>query len=228
VTTVSSPHEEALQVLTLISQTIPRKVRGQDAIMEMKNAGSSNWRQMEWIGFWFEYFVECEIIPKLGGARGPSFGSTEFDLKIDFVWDLKAHPSQKETLILNDQKAIRGCVQTHSGLGFIVVSGNVEYDDSMRSFKNWHDQLKGGKTKYELDRVARGAPSRRRKISFSPESVHCIWLEDSQAIDSALLSGWLKPFQENMRNSDGSPRTAKFQLDLSRVPSNNILASTKI
>ena len=96
-TPAPSPYEEALEVLNLISQTIPKKVRGQDAIMEMKNSGSCNWRQMEWIGFWFEHFVENQIVPKLGGARGPSFGSTEFDLKINFVWDLKAHPSHKKT-----------------------------------------------------------------------------------------------------------------------------------
>jgi hypothetical protein len=212
----------------MISLRIPKRINGQDAILAMKNSGSPNWRQMEWIGFWFEFFVEQEIIPKLGGARGPVIGSTEFDLKMDFVWDLKAHPNQSDTLILNDQNAIRNCVNSHSGLGFIVVSGSVQYDDEESTFKQWHDRLKGAKSKYEIERIARGAPSRRRKISFSPESVHAIWLQDSSEIGSALTTGWLKPFQENMRNSDGSPRTAKFKMELNRVPTHNILVSKEL
>ena len=36
---------------------MPNSVDGKTAILEMRDGGSPNWRQMEWIGFWFEYFL---------------------------------------------------------------------------------------------------------------------------------------------------------------------------
>ena len=223
-----SAYEEVLSLFDVLSKSVPKYVDGKNAVIEMKNGGSRNWRQMEWIGFWFEFFFEKNLIPVLGGTRGPTFGTTQFDFKKKYVWDLKAHPSEAKSLILNDQNAIKNCVISEKGLGFIIISGIAKYDNSKSEFKKWHDDLKGGTSAYEKNRVARGASSRRRKISFEPENLHALWFDDVSDINSAVRDGWLKSFQTDMKNSNGQPRPAKFQFNLDAVSKNNMIAEVKI
>ena len=223
-----SAYEEVLSLFDVLSKSVPKYVDGKNAVIEMKNGGSRNWRQMEWIGFWFEFFFEKNLIPVLGGTRGPTFGTTQFDFKKKYVWDLKAHPSEAKSLILNDQNAIKNCVISEKGLGFIIISGIAKYDNSKSEFKKWHDNLKGGTSAYEKNRVARGASSRRRKISFEPENLHALWFDDVSDINSAVRDGWLKSFQTDMKNSNGQPRPAKFQFNLDAVSKNNMIAEVKI
>ena len=146
----NSAYEELIIILNILESELPRFVDGKEAILEMRREGSRNWRQMEWIGFWFEHFVEQKVIPKVGAQRGPTYGTTEFDLQRNFVWDLKAHPLESRNLILNDQAAIKQCIQSESGLGFIVISGQTQYDDASQSFKIWHDAQKGGSSESKL------------------------------------------------------------------------------
>ena len=223
-----SAYEEVLSLFDVLSKSVPKYVDGKNAVIEMKNGGSRNWRQMEWIGFWFEFFFEKNLIPVLGGTRGPTFGTTQFDFKKKYVWDLKAHPSEAKSLILNDQNAIKNCVISEKGLGFIIISGIAKYDNSKSEFKKWHDDLKGGTSAYEKNRVARGASSRLRKISFEPENLHALWFDDVSDINSAVRDGWLKSFQTDMKNSNGQPRPAKFQFNLDAVSKNNMIAEVKI
>ena len=223
-----SAYEELITIFDVLETDLPRFIDGKQAINSMKDEGSRNWRQMEWIGFWFEHFVERQVVPKLGGSRGPTYGTTEFDLKKEFVWDLKAHPRESKSLILNDQEAIQECISMESGLGFIVVSGDAEYDDSTQAFKKWHDSIKGGVSNYEMDRIGRGAPSRRRKISFSPKSLHAIWFSNLTDLQEAVIQGWLKSFQTNMRNSNGKPRPSKYQLELHAVPQKFLIAESNL
>ena len=217
--------EEFLEISLLIKPIIPRFVDGKDAITTMKQNGSPNWRQMEWIGWWFEYFVESEIRPALGNTLGPKFGNTTFDIKLKYVWDLKAHPMHKDDLILNDQKAIQECTITNDGLGFIILEGEVLYDDDQESFKNWHDSIKGKQSKYVDERIARNAPSRRRKKSFKPSSLFGIWIDSIETLENGLKTGWVGDFQKDMRNSNGNPRKAKYKFNTSKIPTENIVAN---
>ena len=38
-----------------ILKKFPKIIDGKDAILEMKEGNSKNWKQMEWMGFYFEY-----------------------------------------------------------------------------------------------------------------------------------------------------------------------------
>ena len=220
--------EEFLKVATLAKPLLPKTIDGKKAILEMKNGGSRNWRQMEWIGWWFEYFVETEIKPMLDNEVGPKYGNTTFDLRMKYIWDLKAHPNNKKDLILNDQEAVMGCVQENGGIGFIIVEGDVEYDDDKESFKNWHDKIKGGESEYVKARIARNAPSRRRKISFSPTDIQGIWIDSLETLVQGQISGWIKGFQKNMRNADGKPRRPKFKFIPEMVPHKNIVGKINL
>ena len=220
--------EEFLKIALVAKPLIPKFVDGKEAIMEMKNGGSRNWRQMEWIGFWFEFFVETQIKPTLGNTVGPTYGKTTFDLQLSNVWDLKAHPNHLKYLLLNDQQAVKSCIKEKGGVGFIVVDGLTEYDDENETFKKWHDALKGKQSAYVKSRIARNAPPRRRKVSFQPKSILGIWINSVDELNQGELDGWISGFQKDMRNSNGNPRRAKFKFDTTRIPAHNRVGEIEI
>ena len=161
---------------------------------------------------------------KIGFSAGPSFGRTQFDLLIEHVWDLKVHPENASSrMILNDQEAVDSCIEAWGGFGFVVVVGNAEYDES-GAFKAWHDVLKGGTSKYEKDRVERGAPSRRRKIAFAPTGIKALYFSSRSDLERGLNERWISLFQTGMRNSNGNPRRAKYQIDLGKTPAEFVVA----
>jgi hypothetical protein len=208
---MTNPAQDAREILNQLSSTLPPIIDGKSAIEQMYDGGSRHWKQMEWIGFWFEFFVEKELMPALNATRGPRYGMTEFDLKTDYVWDLKAHPESNSSLILNDQEAVGKCISENGGLGFIILHGEAKYDET-GEFKAWHDAKKGKRSAYENQRIADGRPSRRRKVSFTPTKATAVFLENSSALEDALRQGWLKSFQEGMRNADGRPRRSKYMI----------------
>ena len=220
--------EEFLKIALVAKPLIRKFVDGKEAIMEMKNGGSRNWRQMEWIGFWFEFFVETQIQPTLGNTVGPTYGKTTFDLQLSNVWDLKAHPNHLKYLLLNDQQAVKSCIKEKGGVGFIVVDGLTEYDDENETFKKWHDALKGKQSAYVKSRIARNAPPRRRKVSFQPKSILGIWINSVDELNQGERDGWISGFQKDMRNSNGNPRRAKFKFDTTRIPAHNRVGEIEI
>jgi hypothetical protein len=222
---VGKPAHEAEIILSNLVEVMPDHIDGRDAIVEMKDGGSPNWRQMEWIGFWFEHLFNSHLKTRLGVSIGPSVGRTTFDLVMNHVWDLKVHPqnSTSRNLILNDKEAVDSCIEQFGGFGFVVVVGNAEYDES-GEFKSWHDHLKGGKSDYEVERVRRGAPSRRRKAGFHPQSVEAVFFERRDDVSRGLDERWLSYFQMGMRNSNGVARRPKYQINLDKTPFDYVLA----
>jgi len=219
---------ESLKVFAVLDEIMPATLDGKEAILQMRAEGSPNWRQMEWIGFWFEHIVEQHVRPALGGRSGPTIGRVTFDLQIEKIWDLKVHPDEAGSrAILNDQEAMHLAVKDFRGIGFIMVSGSATYDSGDGSFKAWHDTLKGGQSAYEENRIKRGAPSRRRKIAFSPTGASAIWFPSEVALADGTREGWLKEFQRGMRNSNGVPRRPKYQIDLAKIPDQLVIAKTK-
>lgn len=219
-----SEYEDILKDLLPI---IPKKITGKKAILQMKEEGSTNWRQMEWIGFWFEHIVKQTLADEPEILQHSKYGNTKFDLVRNYTWDLKVHPNQAKSLILNDLVAIKECLKQQKGLGFIILSGDVEYDiDS--SFKNWHDELKGGVSKYETERVKRKAPSRRRKVSFTPTSIEAFWFHSFSEIESCLAAGILAEFQAGMRNSNGVLRLPKLMIKKIELLTNFRIATKEI
>ncbi len=168
---------------------------------------------MEWIGFWFEYFVDEVFLTESTGLTGPKFGTTQFDMMLSEPWDLKAHPADVKQVILNEKSAVDACVSEYGAVNYLLISGETTYDDDDQSFKKWHDALKGGVSKYEQGRLAEGRPSRRRKVSFSPTHLFAFRLE-RDSLDEALQNRTIGYFQAGMRNSNGKPRNAKYSLKI--------------
>jgi hypothetical protein len=217
---VNAPAEEGRLLLRSFAKHLPAVIDAKDAILSMEKGGSKHWRQMEWIGFYPEFWFEENLATKLGTKRGPHFGNMSFDLQRQHVWDLKAHSTgttgTSNWAPLNDIEAIRGCINAHGGVGFLVLSGPCTYDED-GSFKKWHENLKGGPSDYSKRIASRGATSRRRKTSFTPNHLIAFRFSSLDEINRAKREHWLKGFQEGMRNSNDNARRAKVMVDLANI-----------
>jgi len=194
---------------------MPAIWEGKKAILEMKDADYPHWRQMEWIGFYFQFLCDTKL-SSIMEIPGPKYGRVEFDGFSEIPWDFKAHPEKNakgqvsNSVIVNDRLATVQAIKKFGGAGLILAIGEAVYNDQDRSFQIWHQELKGGLSNYEKERILRKAPSRLRKVAFKLKEIDLVLLDDE-------MIKQLSSFQEGFRNSDGSPRNAKVLLDLENI-----------
>jgi hypothetical protein len=190
---------------------IPRRWDGKRVILEMRDADFPHWRQMEWIGFYFQFLCERYLSPIMQ-IPGPKYGKVEFDGFLTIPWDFKAHAmnTSSHQVIVNDSLAISAGIREHGCVGLILALGTVEYNDERRTFQRWHNALKGGISDYEKARIKRGAWSRLRKVSLDLQQISFIQITDETLVKSGS-------FQSDFRNSNGRPRKAKVLLDLEKL-----------
>lgn len=201
--------------LTELLAEMPAEWEGRQAILEMKNAGYPHWKQMEWIGFYFQFLCDTKL-SSIMEIPGPKYGRVEFDGFSEIPWDFKAHPTknikgqENRSVIVNDRLATAQAIKEFGGAGLILAIGEAIFNDQNRSFQIWHQEQKGGFSNYEKERILRKAPSRLRKTAFRLSEIDLILLDDK-------IVKRLGSFQEGFRNSDGSPRNAKVLLDLDNI-----------
>ena len=173
--------------------------------------------------FYFEFLCEKHF----GGIidmPGKKYGNTTFDSFCEISWDFKAHAANttNHTVITNDAEAIVNTINDHGYYGLILAIGEVEYNDKERTFKRWHDELKEGISKYEVNRINRGAMSRRRKTEFVLSEIYFICFNSETLLE---CSG---TFQKGFRNSDGSPRRKKITVNIRKIPDASLIATEEI
>ena len=208
-------------IKNLLFNNFPSNWDGKHSILELKTASEADgqnhgWKQMEWIGFYFEWKARKILINNLGGSTGPRFGSVVFDYQYQGIWDFKSHPNNQtaEWSYLNDVQSVNECIDEHGHLGWIIADGRADYDNT-GDFKIWHDRLKGKISGYELERIRRGARSRKRKKSFFLENIYIIEFTALSRVKGAMQQGWLRnDMQAGQRNADGSSRNAKYGINL--------------
>lgn len=201
------------EICQAIHQALSRELHqfwdGRESILFMKDNGCRNWRQMEWPGWFFQF--QCErILSRLCGFQipGPAYGRVQFDGLYTFPWDFKVHTNNAGQPLVptNGYQEMMQALKTYEKIGFIIACGEADFDNN-ESFKRWHDLQKGSTSAYEQERIRRNAPSRRRKVSFSLQSIDFIF------VDPGTI-GYCGRFQAGMRNSNGTPRNAKVMLNL--------------
>lgn len=192
-------------------EKIPRHWDGKKSILEMKSAGFNQWKQMEWIGFYFQFLCE-NLLKDILKIPGPKYGNVRFDGFKKIPWDFKAHAINTSThqIIVNDSEATAQAIKDYGSVGLILALGEVKYNDEKRSFQKWHEKLKGGKSKYEIERIKRGAWSRLRKVEFNLKQISFIKINDAVLIKCGS-------FQRDFRNANGKPRREKVLLDLEKL-----------
>jgi len=213
--------KETLSLVSDILKTIPKIWGGKESILDMKNNGGKHWKQMEWIGWYFEFlcqrylkdFMEFEKI---------RYGRTSFDGFLEVPFDFKTHISNSKVKesVINDTEAILKAFDQYGYFLIIMVLGNAKYNDKDRTFQNWHEKIKGGKSKYELERIKRKAPSRLRKTKFEVEEI-LIFKFDKNTMKKC------KGFQTGFRNSNGNPRRPKVALNPDLLTNNEIIKRIK-
>ena len=192
-------------------KTVPSQWNGKDVIVEMKESGYPHWRQMEWIGFYFQFLCEKHL-KGLFQFQTPRYDKVSFDGFCIIPFDFKAHAinTSSHQVIVNDSVAISQGIREYGAVGLILALGEVVYNDADRTFQKWHEELKGGLSKYTQERIKRGAWSRLRKQSFALKQISFVEITDTTLIKCGS-------FQENFRNSDGRPRRKKVLLDLEKL-----------
>lgn len=208
--------DDTLEILCPLLSKVPKNWDGKKSILEMKENGAKNWKQMEWIGWFFEYWCQNNLNSVMEMPFGKKYGNVSFDGFLKIPWDFKSHAIESGNIIpVNDHEAISNAIIEYGCVGLILVIGSVSYDNLEGDFKKWHDNLKGGKSNYELARIKRGAISRKRKIDMSVSKIHFLKIDN----DLLTKSG---SFQKNFRNANGNERREKVSLDLNEINSHII------
>ncbi len=189
---------------------LPTYWDGKSSVLELKEA-KFNWKQMEWIGFYFEFKVK-QCLQSVCGIPGDKYDRVEFDLKKEINWDIKASAIKTDNhrIILNDMSAMNRSVKNYGHHGEIIGLCDVEYNDEDRSFQKWHTELKGGLSKYEKRRMAIPTSiSRYRKSSARLiEIVYLVFSESDLRKLDVMRQG---------KNSNNKPRPPKYSLNLERI-----------
>ncbi|MCX8027156.1 MAG: hypothetical protein N3A62_04800 [Thermodesulfovibrionales bacterium] len=192
-------------------QTIHKFWDGKESILEMKEAGYPHWKQMEWIGFYFQFICEKNLRCFMD-IPGPKYGNVQFDAFKHIPWDFKAHAmnTSSHQIIVNDSEATANGIRQYNAVGLILALGKVQYNDEDRKFQAWHESIKGKISEYTIHRIKRGAWSRIRKVSFELKQIAFIKIRDETLIKCGA-------FQQDFRNANGSPRRSKVLLDLEKI-----------
>lgn len=183
------------------------------AVAEMRANEWPHWRQSEWPGFYFEYREFA--MGKGEFVRGPRFGNVVFDLQSKLVWDLKVHVDGKNRVPLNDQEAVRDCINQTGFIGWMILTGSATYASD--EDRQWHTDFKGGLTPYAQSNRTLGKNKRRIKGTFAPESIVAFGLAGLSNLERAMEEGWIVDFKQG-KNADGLPRRPKFMVKLSEIP----------
>ncbi len=215
----TTPPNTALRAVKALAVELLGEWDGKNCI-EFLRKHNYNWKQMEWIGWYFEFRAKQILKDALGGGPGPSIGNVVIDFAIaGEPWDFKAHPSKRNDgwIYLNDVEAVDTCAAHLGGIGWIIAVGEAAYDTD-GSFKAWHAELKGGESAYEAERKRRGAASRKRKTSFRCTHFLVAKVASADQIKAATDAGLLKAnMQAGQRNADGKPRRSKYGIHMSRA-----------
>jgi len=213
--------EESINSISEHLKKIPKEWDGKESILDMKNNDGKHWKQMEWIGFYFEFLCERHLKDIIEFHK-IKYDNTSFDGFLEVPFDFKTHiqNSKVKDVVINDKEAILNALRDYGYIIIIMALGKAEYNDLDRSFYRWHEEIKGGKSKYEKEREERGAWSRLRKMGFDTEKI-VIFKIDKETLKKC------KSFQENFRNSNGSPRRPKFSLNPKKLNKEEIIAEIK-
>jgi hypothetical protein len=176
----------------------------------MREAEYSQWAQDEWAAFYFEFLGLPALINTFGG--GPrEYGNTRFDYGLGHPWDLKVHMASASTAPLNDCAAIEKALADGSGVGFLVLTGDVEYDDG--EFRAWQRAYRQRFGKVAKQRLAPPKYARKSKPTFSPRLLEAFYIQDAAALREAVEGGVIKVMKQGAQTS-GAPRRPKYALEL--------------
>lgn len=182
----------------------------------MRDEGCSNWRQMEWIGWYFQHLCDTRL-NTVFTIPGEAFRDKKvsFDGNAEgYNFDFKAHAwmtasgKYQPRTVLNDKESMDESVERHGRHGLLLALLKCEYDHD-GDFKKWHESIKGTASKYVRDGISSGRVSRKRKIHAHVEKyvVLTITKENIHRL----------PLMNQGKNSNGKPRMPKYGINLQDI-----------
>lgn len=209
--------ELASKIKTAFSY-LQREWDGRECIEEMRQSGyNTGWKQMEWIGFYFQ--MKCEhLLRDTFTIPGESFrgGNVEFDGSAEgYNFDFKAHSAfdpngkPKPLTILNDKMSMEQSIDAHGRHGLILAQLRCTYDHD-GAFRDWHQRIIGKQSNYVLEGQLTGRRSRVRKVSARVERLLVLTITKDNLP--------YLPVMKQGRNSNGAQRFPKYGLDTKYLP----------
>lgn len=196
---------------------LQREWDGPTCIEEMRDNGyNTGWKQMEWIGFYFQMKCE-ELLKEYFIIPGDSFrgGNVEFDGKSEgYNFDFKAHSAfdtkgkPKPRTVLNDKLSMEHSIQANGRHGLILAQLRCNYDTD-GSFRRWHQEIIGAKSDYVKEGERTGRRSRIRKVSAKVEKIVVLNITKENLHHLPIVN--------QGRNSNGAPRSPKYGLDSNKL-----------
>lgn len=158
--------ESKLALSEITSKERTAQIRAAKAILRGELSESkTNWRQTEWAGWHFENLIVNSGESSFGGD-GKAYGRSVLDTTIDvggkrLPLDVKTHSMNDRhgkancTILLNDQDAVKQCIEDYGVYLILVAKAKCEYDMS-GDLKKFHNSIK--------DRVSTPSLSGRKRV----------------------------------------------------------------
>lgn len=229
---LARPEDEGDALAAALLAKLPPRWDGRKAVKWLADRRLRGANDNEWQGFYGEERAKLVLASAFTPRLDPPtvrYGNTVFDYALNFVWDIKVHtevqvfgdrikPGKNETL-LNDDRASRDCIR-EQGLGFLIVSGAAEMDES-GEFVEWHRQFKA-RMRGRAAAPSNSGISRTRKAAFDTICVESFWVPNTEALDAAILGGALKvrPIGRQAprrAGGGGAPRADKLEMRMRRA-----------
>lgn len=196
-------------------------MEGRACVVEMFAADYSQWAQDEWAAFYFEFRGLPALVNTFGG--GPrKFANTRFDYSLGHIWDLKVHMAYSGAAPLNACEAVEAALDAGTGVGFLVLTGDVAYDDG--AFREWQRDFRSAHGKSARPRATPSAYTRRSKPAFTPTALEAFYIPDAHELEQAMAGGSLRVMNQGAQTS-GKLRRPKFTMDLVKARYSGLLVS---
>ena len=124
--------------------------------------------------------------------------------------------SKTKWIILNDKNATDRIVKDEKGIGFIIAKTIFSFD--------LDGKLKEWRNKFENKIAKKTGPGKTRilKTNGNIQEFFAVIIKDKNEIDKAVKNGWIDIFKQG-RNSNGSTRSLKYQMNMEKIPQENIV-----
>ena len=206
--------KEAKDILRILDQYVPKILDGVDCINWLHKYSTQK-KQDEWAGFFFEDFSFSILKHILGGTKGPRIiPGKRFDYQLEFVWDFKleaengSNGKKTKEIILNDITATNRVLEFEDGIGYIIAKAKFQYDNNGK-LRRWRDKKENRKRQHTKSRVLK----RRGTIT----DVFAVFIKNKDELDKAIKSGWISIFNQG-ENVGGASRKPKYQIKLDKIP----------
>lgn len=214
------PNDEAVEILGVIDKYFPKIFEARDSIQWL-HKHTTQGRQSEWAAVFFEEYCRPLLTHFLGGWYGVRITKgSRIDYQRYYNWDLKVHSiknnrgTSNSKIILNDMNAMNRIIKLESGMGFVVLDVDFDFDTD-GSLREW-------RIEYERRQSTHSSNPRMAKSVGKVTNLRAIYIKDMLALSTGLNQEWILNFNQG-RQPDGSPRKPKYMIDLNKVPDTQLI-----